>query len=56
MSWQDDHKNEVAKRMVKKIKEIGEKKTRGILYWGGWSDEDIEYIISKAKRIMEMEK
>lgn len=56
MSWQDDHKNEVSKRMVKKIKEIGENKTRDFLRWGGWFDKDIEYIICKAKSIMEMEK
>ena len=55
MSWQDDHKNEVAKRMIEKIKVIGEQNTRAFLRWGGWSDKDIEYIISKAKRIMETE-
>lgn len=51
MGWHEEHREEVAKRMVKKIKMDGEQITREFLQWGGWAEKDVEYIIKRANAI-----
>lgn len=53
MGWHEEHRENVAQRMVAHIERNGEEITRRFLRWGGWSEIDVEYIIKRARQIAE---
>lgn len=55
MGWAEEHRENVAERMVKKIKQEGEEKTRAFLIQGGWCAYDVEYIMKRATAIIKKE-
>ena len=49
-----EHEKAVAKRMVKRLLSDGEKATKMYLLRIGWTEQESEYIIKKAKRYLEL--
>lgn len=58
MSWYEDHLNVVAVRMAKKLREGHSEKSiyRFLFERGGWTEEETNKIIAKAKNICERKK
>ena len=56
MGWHEEHREEVAKRTAKIIKQNGEQHTREyLLHLGGWAEKDVDYIIKRANAINKKE-